>query len=140
MEKKFPNKETYNFSSLSSSTRASSSLASSLQERDATQKPTEARRMTENEVRNVIKSKFSTIIGNFRALDQNGDGFVSKTDFFHVLSGNGIELPAEQMEQLWRTADEDGTGSLQYQEFARKFASYKVGCFVEFNFWICLFL
>ena len=83
------------------------------------------KKMTDDELRALMKKKFSTLIGAFRAFDKNGDGCISKTEFFKGLRQNGVDLPPAQLEQLWRMADEDGTGNLQYQEFARKFASYK---------------
>jgi Ca2+-binding EF-hand superfamily protein len=41
------------------------------------------------------------------------------------IKNSGVDLPKPQLEQLWKMADEDGTGNLQYQEFARKFSAYK---------------
>lgn len=67
--------------------------------------------MTDDELRNLIKTKFSTIIGAFRAFDKNGDGCVSKTEFFKGLRGSGVDLPKDQLEQLWKMADEDGRTS-----------------------------
>jgi len=83
------------------------------------------KKMTDDELRQLIKKKFSTLIGAFRAFDKNGDGCISKGEFMKGLRNTGIDLPKAQCEQLWAMADEDGTGNLQYQEFARKFASYK---------------
>ncbi|CAD7935507.1 unnamed protein product [Amoebophrya sp. A120] len=82
-------------------------------------------KMTDDELRNMIKKKFSTVIGAFRAFDKNGDGCISKAEFSKGLKSAGIDLPKNQVEQLWSIADDDGGGNLQYQEFARKFASYK---------------
>jgi Ca2+-binding EF-hand superfamily protein len=83
------------------------------------------KKMTDDELRQLIKKKFSTLIGAFRAFDKNGDGMISKTEFMKGIRNSGVDLPPAQLEQLWKMADEDGTGNLQYQEFARKFASYK---------------
>ena len=37
----------------------------------------------------------------------------------------GIGLPKEQMNQLWALADEDGQGTLDYVEFAKRFSKFK---------------
>merc|ERR1719473_1636002 len=36
-----------------------------------------------------------------------------------------VDLPPPLMNQLWRMADEDNSGNLNYQEFVRKFTNIK---------------
>ena len=58
--------------------------------------------------------------------DHNGDGAVNKKEFQIGLKQAGLFLPPELIDRIWKLADTDGTGTLAYQEFARKFAAYKV--------------
>lgn len=82
-------------------------------------------KLTDDELRAMVKKKFGSIIAAFRSFDKNGDGEISKAEFMKGIRTVGIDLPPAQREQLWKMADEDGTGNIQYQEFARKFSSYK---------------
>jgi Ca2+-binding EF-hand superfamily protein len=81
--------------------------------------------VTDDELRKVIKSKFSTIVSAFRAFDKNGDGCIDKKEFITGLRNSGVDLPPEQMERLWSLADEDNSGNIHYQEFARRFCTFK---------------
>merc|ERR1719253_2039407 len=72
----------------------------------------------------MVKKKFGSIISAFRSFDKNGDGEISKAEFMKGIRTVGIDLPPQQREQLWKMADEDNTGNIQYQEFARKFSTY----------------
>lgn len=81
--------------------------------------------MTDDDLRNMMKTKFKTIMTAFRSFDKNGDGQVNKTEFMNGVRGSGLDLPKAQLERLWRMADEDNSGVLIYTEFARKFAAYK---------------
>lgn len=81
--------------------------------------------LTDEDLRNLMKTKFKTIMTAFRSFDKNGDGCVNKSEFFAGVKGSGVDLPKDQLERLWRMADEDNSGVLIYTEFARKFASYK---------------
>jgi len=81
--------------------------------------------MTDEDLRNLMKTKFKTIMTAFRSFDKNGDGQVNKSEFMAGVKGSGVDLPKNQLERLWKMADEDGSGVLIYTEFARKFAAYK---------------
>jgi len=81
--------------------------------------------VTDDELRKLIKDKFKTIISAFRSFDKNGDGQVNKREFMTGMRGAGVDLPPEMMDRLWKLADEDNSGTIQYQEFARKFCSFK---------------
>jgi Ca2+-binding EF-hand superfamily protein len=80
---------------------------------------------TDEDLRGLIKAKFSTLVSAFRSFDKNGDGQINRQEFFTGLKQSGVDLPKEQMLRLWEMADEDGSGVLHYTEFARKFAAYK---------------
>ena len=63
-----------------------------------------------------------------RPLNTEGSrGFlqVDKGEFLIGLRGVGVDLPPKLMNKLWGMADEDGSGAIHYQEFARKFSTYK---------------
>eukprot|EP00746_Dinoflagellata_sp_MGD_P164880 gnl/MRDRNA2_/MRDRNA2_93814_c0_seq1.p1 gnl/MRDRNA2_/MRDRNA2_93814_c0~~gnl/MRDRNA2_/MRDRNA2_93814_c0_seq1.p1 ORF type:complete len:513 (+),score=84.59 gnl/MRDRNA2_/MRDRNA2_93814_c0_seq1:187-1725(+) len=83
------------------------------------------KQMTDEDLRNMMKTKFKTIMTAFRSFDKNGDGAVNKSEFMRGVKGSGLDLPKDQLERLWRMADEDNSGVLIYTEFARKFAAYK---------------
>lgn len=81
--------------------------------------------MTDEALRDLIKNKFATLIAAFRSFDKNGDGQINHDEFVNGMKNAGLDLPPSQFEQLWRIADEDNSGAIQYQEFARKFCSFK---------------
>merc|ERR1719262_1364010 len=81
--------------------------------------------ITDDELRELLKKKCSTLAAAFRKFDKNADGCVNKGEFLTVLRGIGVDFPPAIMNKLWDMADEDGSGNLHYQEFARKFANYK---------------
>jgi len=49
----------------------------------------------------------------FKAIDKNGDGFVSKAEFKRICPN----LTKEQMEVAFAKFDKDGTGRINYKEF-----------------------
>lgn len=57
-----------------------------------------------------------------------GVQFVTHRAASDLISGvfPGLDLPPSIIDRIWAMADTDGTGTLAYQEFARKFAAYKV--------------
>lgn len=81
--------------------------------------------ITDDELRALLKKKCQTLAAAFRLFDKNGDGEVSKGEFFTGLKQVGVDMPPAILERLWAMADEDKTGAIVYQEFARKFANYK---------------
>ena len=83
--------------------------------------------VTDDELRAIMKKKFCTLIAAFKSFDKNGDGCVNRKEFGIGMKGSGVDLPPKLVDRIWSMADSDGTGSLAYQEFARKFATYKVG-------------
>lgn len=81
--------------------------------------------VTDEELRELVKKKFSTLAAAFRSFDKNGDGQINRDEFMRGLRQSGVDLPKDQMLRLWQMADEDESGVLHYTEFARKFAAYK---------------
>eukprot|EP00746_Dinoflagellata_sp_MGD_P042035 gnl/MRDRNA2_/MRDRNA2_20173_c0_seq1.p1 gnl/MRDRNA2_/MRDRNA2_20173_c0~~gnl/MRDRNA2_/MRDRNA2_20173_c0_seq1.p1 ORF type:complete len:594 (+),score=121.56 gnl/MRDRNA2_/MRDRNA2_20173_c0_seq1:72-1784(+) len=81
--------------------------------------------VTDDELRALIKAKFQTIVSAFRAFDKNGDGMINKHEFVTGMRDAGVDVPPEIMDRLWKMADADGGGTILYQEFASKFATWK---------------
>jgi Ca2+-binding EF-hand superfamily protein len=80
---------------------------------------------TDEELRQFMMKKHSTLVAAFRSFDKNGDGQINRGEFIAGLKQTGVDLPKEQLNRLWEMADEDQSGVLHYTEFARKFANYK---------------
>jgi Ca2+-binding EF-hand superfamily protein len=70
------------------------------------------KQVTDEELRQIIKKKFSTLIAAFRSFDRNGDGSVNKREFAIGLKQSGVDLPPKLVDRIWKMADTDGTGSL----------------------------
>ena len=49
----------------------------------------------------------------FKAIDKNGDGFVSRNEFKRICPN----MTKEQMETAFAKFDKDGTGRINYREF-----------------------
>ena len=82
--------------------------------------------ISDEELRALMKKKFATLMTAFKSFDKNGDGQVNRKEFGVGLKHVGVDLPPAIVDRIWKMADTDGTGALAYQEFARKFAAYKV--------------
>jgi len=81
--------------------------------------------VTDEELRALLKGKFSTIVAAFRAFDKNGDRMINKKEFISGLRNCGVDVPREMFERLWRLADEDNSGNIHYTEFAKRFCVHK---------------
>jgi Ca2+-binding EF-hand superfamily protein len=82
-------------------------------------------KVTDEELRQLLKGKFSTIVAAFRAFDKNGDRMINKKEFIAGLRNVGVDVPREMFERLWRLADEDNSGNIHYTEFAKRFCVHK---------------
>merc|ERR1719359_2016900 len=81
--------------------------------------------ITDDQLRELLKRKFGPIVSAFQSFDKNKDGVVNKTEFVNGLRHAGVDLPKVLLDRIWTMADEDGSGSIHYQEFARKFCTFK---------------
>ena len=54
----------------------------------------------------------------FKYFDVQGDGTVEFDTFFKVCEKTGMYFPEEQLKPLFDSYDRDGSGALDYQEFA----------------------
>eukprot|EP00096_Caligus_rogercresseyi_P011330 TRINITY_DN4423_c0_g1_i1.p1 TRINITY_DN4423_c0_g1~~TRINITY_DN4423_c0_g1_i1.p1 ORF type:complete len:166 (-),score=59.39 TRINITY_DN4423_c0_g1_i1:1195-1692(-) len=57
----------------------------------------------------------------FKAIDKNGDGFVSYSEFTKICPN----LNKEQIESAFRKFDADGTGRINYKEFCSMMRKYQ---------------
>lgn len=81
--------------------------------------------VTDEELRALLKGKFSTLVAAFRAFDKNGDRMINKKEFITGLRNCGVDVPREMFERLWRLADQDNSGNIHYTEFAQRFCVHK---------------
>uniref|UniRef100_A0A7S3EW13 EF-hand domain-containing protein n=1 Tax=Haptolina ericina TaxID=156174 RepID=A0A7S3EW13_9EUKA len=51
-----------------------------------------------------------------RSWDTNGDGMIQKEEFYEHVAGLGIQADKEEMDALFSTLDEDGSGTLELNE------------------------
>jgi calmodulin len=63
---------------------------------------------TEDEIRKV-----------FRVFDKDGNGFISGAELKYMLTNMGHKLDDDEVEELLATADIDGDGQLNYEEFVQ---------------------
>ena len=55
----------------------------------------------------------------FRAFDEDGDGYISHIELRQVITGLGLDVTDEQVDDWIRKADVDGDGKVNYEEFFR---------------------
>ncbi|AES82664.1 putative EF-hand domain pair protein [Medicago truncatula] len=71
-----------------------------------------ARKLKESEAEEEFKEAF-------RVFDKDKDGYISPSELRSVLSTIGEKVTDEELEQMIKTADLDGDGLVDYQEFVR---------------------
>lgn len=79
----------------------------------ASQSKSEMSRMrseTEDSEKEALRAKFS-------ALDQNGDGSISREEMLGLLKRMNPALTDEELDKLFKAADKNGDGKLQFVEF-----------------------
>jgi len=59
------------------------------------------------------------LVEAFKVFDRDGSGFISVSEIRHVMSNLGEKLSDEEMDEMVGTADVDGDGSVNYEEFVR---------------------
>lgn len=68
-----------------------------------------------------VQTKFSSLRGAFRWIDENSDGEVSWSELQRLLETFNMDLNDPILKQLFRLADRDSDGAISYQEFQRYF-------------------
>ena len=68
----------------------------------------------------------------FEALDEDGSGAIEASEMRVVMSKLGVDLTAEEARDMVRFADQDGDGSIDYEEFQRVLLS---GKFEKASYW-----
>lgn len=53
----------------------------------------------------------------FRNFDENGDGKIDRNELDQVLLQMGKVLSSEEINRMMKSADKDGSGKLDYEEF-----------------------
>ena len=59
-------------------------------------------------------------VAAFQKIDEGGDGTVTIDEFKAFVMLHGIELDRDEMRQLWRALDTDGSGSISLDEFMER--------------------
>jgi calmodulin len=57
------------------------------------------------------------IINAFKAFDRDGSGYLSLDEFRHILTNLGDKFTNEEVNEIFKEADLDGDGKLEYVEF-----------------------
>lgn len=70
-----------------------------------------------NYVYNYLLANRSNLIQMFTALDKNGDGVLSYSEFVNGFRTLGIEVEEGVLDEIWDFTDINGGGSLEYSEF-----------------------
>mmetsp|Transcript_94801 Transcript_94801/g.165564 ORF Transcript_94801/g.165564 Transcript_94801/m.165564 type:complete len:1108 (-) Transcript_94801:121-3444(-) len=83
--------------------------------------------LTHAELCKRIKGKYDTVMASWRSFDRNCDGTVVREEFDRGMRMSGVDLPQEQLDELWQLADVDGSGSVCYQEFAQQLCGWNSG-------------
>eukprot|EP01118_Nematostelium_gracile_P019968 TRINITY_DN949_c0_g1_i2.p2 TRINITY_DN949_c0_g1~~TRINITY_DN949_c0_g1_i2.p2 ORF type:complete len:157 (+),score=48.53 TRINITY_DN949_c0_g1_i2:90-560(+) len=55
----------------------------------------------------------------FKVFDRNGDGSISKDELVQVMKNLGRKLTKQEAEDMLKSADTDGNGQIDYEEFIR---------------------
>jgi Ca2+-binding EF-hand superfamily protein len=67
---------------------------------------------------NAKLSEEACLVKMFKYFDVRDRGCVDLDEFCRVLEKSGMYYPREQLEPLFRQYDQDGSGNLDYKEFA----------------------
>ena len=63
------------------------------------------------------RHKREALIDAFRKADKNGDGRLSADEVYGIYVEHGVEVTREEVQEMVKAADKDGTGLLTEQEF-----------------------
>lgn len=59
----------------------------------------------------------------FRVFDRDGQGFISPAELRHVMTNLGEKLSDEEVDEMVREADVDGSGQINYEDFLKMMMS-----------------
>ncbi|XP_037717620.1 calmodulin [Drosophila subpulchrella] len=57
------------------------------------------------------------IIAAFRVFDKQGTGFISESEFRHIMKNMGEQMSDDEVEEIIRDADSDHEGNIDYVKF-----------------------
>jgi calmodulin len=59
------------------------------------------------------------ILEAFKAFDKDDSGTISAAELRDIMSSNGEKFTEEEAEEIFREADTDGDGQVNYEEFVK---------------------
>ena len=59
------------------------------------------------------------VINAFKVFDKDGQGLISCTELYHIMTTLGDKLTEEEVEEMIKEGDVDGNGFINYEEFVR---------------------
>ena len=63
------------------------------------------------------------LLENFEHFDKNGDGKLNRAEFGELMAALGATEPGEDPSRGFSSIDTDGSGGIEFDEFARWFRS-----------------
>ena len=80
-----------------------------------------------NQQRIRDRHKRDALVEAFRKADKNGDGKLSATEIHGIYIEHGVDVTFQEVQEMVKAADKDGTGMLTEKEFVESGAS-EVSC------------
>ena len=65
------------------------------------------------------------ILDAFKALDKDDSGTISAAELRDIMSSQGEKFTEEEAEEIFREADTDGDGQINYEEFVKMMSNNK---------------
>lgn len=66
---------------------------------------------------NFSKEQVEALKGVFSAIDKDGSGSISVTEFESALKDSGLDISREEVIAKVKEADKDGSGTIDFKEF-----------------------
>lgn len=70
----------------------------------------------------AFMDKYGSMRAVFRAFDSDANGMISAQRFYDMVEAAEVDLSADQIRQLYRSADVNGDSTMAFQEFIQLFA------------------
>lgn len=67
-------------------------------------------------IRRALQANFAKVVTLFQAWDEDGDGVISRREFWHALSLIGVGKNREDIDRLFSEFDVDGSGHIDFHE------------------------